>query len=162
MRATSRALVVALSVSGLSWVALTGCGRPMARAEDAGADDVFTASAPTPAPAGSGRPGLAWIPPGEFRAGTPPNKTPRVADEELPGIVTALGGYYIDVLPFPDEEGAIPTLNVTREDAARMCEAKGKRLCSELEWEHACKGPADGMYEDGDVYHSATCGMGMP
>jgi hypothetical protein len=134
----------------------------MARAEDAGAEDVFVASAPSATSAGSGRPGMAWIPPGEFRAGTPPNKTPRVADEELPGIVTVLGGYYIDVLPFPDEAGAIPTLNVAREDAAQMCEAKGKRLCSELEWEHACKGPADGIYEDGDVYHPATCGMGIP
>jgi hypothetical protein len=105
---------------------------------------------------------MVWIPPGEFRAGTPPNKTPRVAEEELPGTVIALGGYYVDVLPFPNEAGAIPTLNVTREDAAHMCEAKGKRLCSELEWEHACKGPADAMYEDGDVYRAPTCGMGIP
>jgi formylglycine-generating enzyme required for sulfatase activity len=45
---------------------------------------------------------MVWIPSGEFRAGTPPNKTPRVAEEELPGTAVALGGYYIDVLPFPN------------------------------------------------------------
>jgi sulfatase modifying factor 1 len=162
MSACRRALMAALPASGLAWNLLTACTRPTASATDAGSADVLTVSAPSAAVAGSGRPGMAWIPPGEFHAGTPPNKTPRVAEEELPGTVIALGGYYIDVLPFPDEPGAIPTLNVSREDAAHMCEAKGKRLCSELEWEHACKGPVDGVYEDGDAYHAATCGMGMP
>ncbi len=160
MRARVRALLAALRASGLFVAMLVGCGRPTTRTTEAGSSDIV--SAPSAAAAGSGRPGMVWIPPGEFRAGTPPNKTPRIAEEELPGTPVALGGYYIDVLPFPDEAGAIPTLNVTREDAAHMCEARGKRLCSELEWEHACKGPADGVYEDGEVYHPATCAMGVP
>jgi len=84
-----------------------------------------------------------------------------VAEEELPGTEVALGGYYIDALPFPDEAGAIATTNVLRDDAAKMCESKGKRLCTELEWEHACKGPEGFTYEDGDAYHAATCGMGV-
>jgi formylglycine-generating enzyme required for sulfatase activity len=162
MHAGARALLTAFSASGLFWMVPIDCGRPVARATDAGLGDAVMVSVPSAASAGSGRPGMVWIPPGEFRAGTPPNKTPRVAEEELPGTRVALGGYYIDVLPFPNEAGAIPTLNVSREDAAHMCESKGKRLCSELEWEHACKGPADAAYEDGDVYHPATCAMGMP
>jgi sulfatase modifying factor 1 len=105
---------------------------------------------------------MVWIPPGVFRAGTPVGKTPRIAEEELPGTDVVLGGYYIDVLPYPNEAAAIPTTNVARDEAERICELKGKRLCSELEWERACKGPQGTMYEDGDAYHAATCTMGVP
>ncbi len=162
MRAGTRALLPSLSASGLYGLMLVGCGRTTVHAGAGASGDASVVSAPTAASPGSSRPGMAWIPPGAFRAGTPPNKTPRVAEEELPGTLVALGGYYIDVLPFPNEPGAIPTLNVTRDDAEHMCDVNGKRLCSELEWEHACKGPADTTYEDGDVYHPATCGMGVP
>jgi hypothetical protein len=105
---------------------------------------------------------MIWIAPAAFPAGTPVSKIPRVAEAELPGTEIALGGYYIDVLPYPDEPGAIATTNVARDDAAKMCAAKAKRLCTELEWEHACKGPANLTYEDGDGYHASTCGMGLP
>lgn len=107
------------------------------------------------------RPGMIWIPAGTFKAGTPVDKTPRIADEELPGSAIAMQGFYIDTLPYPDEIGGIPTTNVSRADAAKLCEAKGKRLCSELEWERACKGPDSTTYEYGDTYQKATCGTGV-
>jgi hypothetical protein len=72
-----------------------------------------------------------------------------------------MSGYYIDLLPFPNEAGAIPTSNVTREDAARLCESKGKRLCTELEWERACKGADNRAYEYGDQYRPEPCGTGI-
>jgi sulfatase modifying factor 1 len=137
-----------------------GCGRSGARSGGA-TPDAGLVSAPSATAAGGPRPGMIWIAPGMFHAGTPVSKVPRVAEEELPGTEVALGGYYIDALPFPDEAGAIATTNVVRDDAAKMCEAKGKRLCTELEWEHACKGPEGFTYEDGDAYHAATCGMGV-
>jgi len=137
-----------------------GCGRSSGRSGGAVADAGLV-SAPSATAAGGARPGMIWIPPAVFRAGTPVSKVPRVAEEELPGTEMALGGYYIDALPYPDEAAAIATTNVTRDDAAKMCEAKGKRLCTELEWEHACKGREGTTYEDGEVYHSATCGMGV-
>jgi len=108
------------------------------------------------------RPGMVFIPAGVLLAGTPVDRTPRVAEEELPGTKVELGEFYIDVLPFPDEAGAIATTNVSREEAATLCAGKGKRLCTELEWERACKGPANTTYEDGDDFHAATCGMGTP
>lgn len=86
---------------------------------------------------------------------------PRVADEEMPGVLVKLGGYYIDALPYPNETGAIPTSNVSRDEAAQMCAAKGKRLCSELEWERACKGAANATYEYGDDYAQDKCGTGV-
>ena len=35
---------------------------------------------------------------------------------------------------------------VNREEASGLCEAQGKRLCSEFEWERACKGDVDREY----------------
>jgi sulfatase modifying factor 1 len=138
-----------------------GCGRSGGRSTGA-VPDAGIVSVPSATAAGAPRPGMIWIAPGMFHAGTPVARVPRVAEEELPGTEVALGGYYIDALPYPNEAAAIVTTNVTREDATKMCEAKQKRLCTELEWEHACKGPLGSTYEDGDVYHAATCGMGVP
>lgn len=107
------------------------------------------------------RPGMAWIPPGSFPAGTPVGRVPRIADEEMPGVPVAMQGFYIDLLPYPNEPGAIPTTNVTREEAEQLCAAKGKRLCSELEWERACKGEAGATYEYGETYRPAACGTGV-
>lgn len=104
---------------------------------------------------------MAWIPPGTLLAGTTPGATPRIAEEELPGTPVALHGFYIDLYPYPNEHGAIPTTNVTREDAAALCGQKGKRLCTELEWERACKGEANLTYEYGAEYRAATCATGV-
>lgn len=110
---------------------------------------------------GAQRPGMVFVPAGTLRAGTAADRTPRVADEELPGESVELGAFYIDVLPFPNEPGAIATSNVSREEAEQLCAGKGKRLCSELEWERACKGPENATYEYGDAYKPAACGTGI-
>jgi formylglycine-generating enzyme len=104
---------------------------------------------------------MAWVPGGTLRAGTPPGRTPRVADEEMPGTLVEMGGFYIDLLPWPNEPNAIPTSNVSRDEAEQLCASKGKRLCSELEWERACKGPDNTTYEYGDTYRKDVCGTGV-
>ena len=106
------------------------------------------------------RQGMVWIPRGPLVAGTPEGSWPRVADEEMPGEQLILKGYYIDVFPFPNEEGAIPLTNVTQQAALAACSERGKRLCSELEWERACKGPENRRYEYGDGYRAQRCGTG--
>lgn len=141
------------SRDGDASVATTGA------AASSGTKAVASASAdPAAAPA---KPGMIWIPAGKLRAGTPPEKVPRVADEELAGVPIEMNGFYIDQHPWPNEPGAIPTTNVTRDEAEALCTAKGKRLCTELEWERACKGPENTTYEYGDAYRSATCGTGQ-
>jgi hypothetical protein len=104
---------------------------------------------------------MVWVPPGTFRAGTPADHTPRVADEEMAGVPVEMAGFYIDVLPWPNEPNAIPTSNVTRDEAEQLCASKGKRLCLELEWERACKGPDSTIYEYGDAYRKDVCGTGV-
>ena len=110
---------------------------------------------------GAPRPGMAWIPPGTLRVGTPADRVPRVAEEEPAGVPVEMSGFYIDILPYPNEPGAIPTSNVTRDEAEQLCTSKGKRLCTELEWERSCKGPDNASYEYGDTYRAASCGTGV-
>ena len=104
--------------------------------------------------------GMVWIPGGALVAGTPPDAYPRLADEEMPGEQVILHGFYMDVFPFPNEEGAIPRTNVNRAEAAALCEERDKRLCTELEWERACKGPNNHTYEYGGSYRAERCNTG--
>lgn len=103
---------------------------------------------------------MAWIPPGALVAGTPPGMLPRIADEEMPGEQVVVKGFFMSIFPYPNEEGAIPLSNVTWEQAKGLCEERKQRLCTELEWERACKGPENHIYEYGDKYRPEVCGTG--
>ncbi|HEY5240101.1 MAG TPA: SUMF1/EgtB/PvdO family nonheme iron enzyme [Polyangiaceae bacterium] len=144
-------------VVGVATVVLGGCGRSMGASSDAGG----VVSAPSTTAPGAPRTGMVWIPTGVLHAGSELEEVPRVADTELAGVDVPLGGFYIDVLPWPNEVGAIPTTNVSREEAARLCDGKSKRLCSELEWERACKGPDNVRYEYGATYDARVCQAGI-
>lgn len=106
--------------------------------------------------------GMVWVPPGVLLAGTPPDRLPRNADVEMPGEQVVMKGFFVDEYPYPNEQGAIPKTNVTQAEARSLCEAQGKRLCTELEWERACKGPANFVYPAGDAYRASDCGTGGP
>jgi len=103
---------------------------------------------------------MVWIPKGTLIAGTPQDAVPRVADAEMSGEQVVLEGFYIDVYPYPNEPGALPTANLTADEAAGLCNAQGKRLCSELELERACKGPNNTTYPYGNEYRREPCGPG--
>lgn len=106
--------------------------------------------------------GMVWIAPGALVAGTPPELVPRKADREMRGEQVVLDGFYIDEYAFPNEQGAIPTTGVTQAEASDRCQERGKRLCTELEWERACKGPQNFVYEYGNVHQPSICGTGGP
>jgi sulfatase modifying factor 1 len=151
------AIAIAASPAGL-----VGCNRDKSGGNgDNSGDAASFVSAPSATAPGAPRSGMVFIPSGILRAGTPIDQVPRVADEELPGVEIPLGGFYMDLLPFPNEAGAIPTTNKSRDEAARLCGEKNKRLCTELEWERACKGPANMRYEYGDAYRDKDCAMGQ-
>ncbi len=156
MKATVRSLVV------LSCFASVGCtpSRCADASSEAEQSDVVVVALPEPERPPVPRKNMVWIPTGSFLAGTPPDTLPRIADEEMPGVQVVLHGYYIDRFPYPNEPGAIQTTNVTRDEARAKCEAIDKRLCSELEWERACKGPNSTVYEYGATYQSQICSMG--
>src|SRR5262245_30128147 len=97
-------------------LAASACGRTRddasraASAASASASAFVWPLAPTPdaAPSAPPRKGMIWIPPGTLLAGTPKERTPRVADEELTGDPIELSGFYIDEFAYPDEAGGIP------------------------------------------------------
>jgi formylglycine-generating enzyme required for sulfatase activity len=136
------------------------CGKAHGEGSAGGSGGAVVSAPSTVAP-GAPRTGMVWIPAGVLRSGSVVDEVPRVADTEPAGVDVPLGGFYIDALPWPDEAGAIPTTNVSRAEAALLCEGKGKRLCSELEWERACKGPDNTRYEYGNTFDAKVCGAGV-
>jgi len=139
---------------------VVACGRSRG-GDPAGGEAAAFVTVPSAIAPGSPRVGMAWVPSGLLRAGSPVDEVPNVAEADLPGVDVPMAGFYIDLLPWPNEPGAIPTTNVTRDEAKRLCEAKQKRLCSELEWERACKGPDNLRYEYGGSYDARICGAGV-
>lgn len=105
---------------------------------------------------GSSMPVLT-IPPGVLKAGSACAAIPRVTDEELPATAVQLGEFTIDALPYPNDPNKPPLTNVTRDEAERLCKEAGKRLCTELEWERACKGPDNATFQYGNQYDKNAC-----
>ncbi len=92
---------------------------------------------------------------GELLAGTHPGDFDwRPELEPLPFRVK-LGEFGIDVLPYPNDPGATPKRANSADEAASWCSQQGGRLCTELEWERACRGPEQHPFAAGK--HPADC-----
>src|SRR5579883_3098951 len=153
----------ACSVFAALALVCAACGKDKGGGADAEAANPATlVSVPSATMPGAPRPGMVFVPAGTLKAGTPIDQVPRIADEELPGVDVSLAGFYMDLLPYPNEAGAIPMTNVSRDEATRLCGQQGKRLCTELEWERACKGPNNTRYEYGEDYRAQPCNTGVP
>ncbi|HEY3494832.1 MAG TPA: SUMF1/EgtB/PvdO family nonheme iron enzyme [Polyangiaceae bacterium] len=136
-------------------------GAPGAASASARAADLRAPSEPV---RGGGR---SEIPTGAFRAGSMPGDPGRRPELEPRITSIELGGFQIDRLPYPNDPKLPPLSGVTREEAARLCAERGARLCTELEWERACKGPASDRYPTGDTWdprcakEPAACASGF-
>ena len=95
------------------------------------------------------------IPEGKLVSGSMPGDEGRVPSIEPALVDVSLGAYAIDALPYPNDPTAAPELVESPEEAARLCGERGARLCTELEWEHACKGPDDDRYATGPAWNAA-------
>jgi hypothetical protein len=89
---------------------------------------------------------IVAIPAGSFPFGSTPGDRGRNAALEPIEVNVEVGAFDVDRLPYPNEEGKPPLLGASRGKAAELCKARGRRLCTELEWERACKGPAGEPY----------------
>ncbi|WNG29369.1 SUMF1/EgtB/PvdO family nonheme iron enzyme [Cystobacter fuscus] len=65
--------------------------------------------------------------------------------------------FCIDEFEFPNRAGAVPRVDVTWEEARAECGKLGKRLCSEDEWEKACKGPGSLRFPYGATFDAKGC-----
>lgn len=108
--------------------------------------------------------GMLLIPGGEFSMGT--NNS---APDERPARKVELKSFYIDrfevtnqafkdVFPshkYPAGQDNFPALGMSWTEASRYCEAVGKRLPTEAEWEKAARGVEGQQYPWGAVFESS-------
>ncbi|MCU0675440.1 MAG: hypothetical protein MUE69_21920 [Myxococcota bacterium] len=143
-----------------------GCGGsepPPSVTLDAGSASAPTSPPETAAPAVEPEPAPApvvdtiAIPAGVVWAGSRPGSAWREPRDEADLVPVELPSFSIDRLPYPNDPAQPPRTNVTRDEAAVLCEADGKRLCTELEWERVCEGAAsDRAFPNGPRF-DPTC-----
>lgn len=92
------------------------------------------------------------IPGGAFFAGSTPGDPGRHPGLEPRRHEVELGPFEIDRLPYPNDPDRPPLTNVSRQRAERLCAERGARLCTELEWERACKGPPSHAFATGESW----------
>jgi len=92
------------------------------------------------------------IPAGSFTAGSVPGDKGRDPVLEPAELEVKLGAFTVDRYLYPNDPTKPPLTGVSRVRAQEMCEQAGGRLCTELEWEHACKGPEGNTYAGGDAW----------
>jgi hypothetical protein len=129
---------------------MLGCGRAAPResaasapAPQASVAPVASARRPTQEPLADER---VEIPGGSFFAGSTPGEPGRKPDLEPRRYKIELGPFQIDRLPYPNDPKKPALTNVPREEARRLCAERGARLCTELEWERACKGTESELF----------------
>ena len=114
------------------------------------------------------RTGMIYIPPGAMLTGN-------LHQEVQMGLVSAFDkkasikklskGFYIDQYEYPNaetrEDGTrvAPVTGYTYGQARAACKAMGKRLCTALEWEKACRGEDSLIYSYGDSFEQNTCAL---
>ena len=100
--------------------------------------------------------GMALIPGGPFAAGSNVASGVRSPGETRTKQV-AVGDFCMDRYEYPNYLRSPPRGNFSALQAKAMCEAKGKRICREFEWEKACKGPRGQAYGYGPGYIPERC-----
>jgi len=141
--------------------ALIGCRQPHAdptrkaepQSSGAGAPSATPPTRKVPEPLPNER---VEIPGGSFNVGSRPGDPGRNPELEPRQTAIELGPFQIDRLPYPNDGKSPPLTGVSRDEAKRNCSERGERLCTELEWERACKGPTSSDYATGKTW-DARC-----
>ena len=113
-------------------------------------------------------PEMLYVPSGPVIMGRLNQENLAVASQSEPmAKVAQVEAFYIDRFEFPnrlkspEDEPQRPVAKANWESAFDACDSLGKRLCSEQEWEKACKGPGNWIYSYGDTYDEEMCGGGV-
>jgi formylglycine-generating enzyme required for sulfatase activity len=96
------------------------------------------------------------IPAGSLLLGSAPGSLDRDPSREADHVRVELGAFWIDALPYPNDPDQPPLSRLDRSEAQARCAERGKRLCSEFEWERACKGDDDAAYPSA-AFDSQRC-----
>jgi formylglycine-generating enzyme required for sulfatase activity len=92
---------------------------------------------------------------GTFASGSSPGDEGREASVEPALVDVTMGAFAMDALPYPNDPARAPELVGSQSEAAKLCSERGARLCTELEWERACKGPESDRYATGSTWNVA-------
>ncbi|MFY2558267.1 protein kinase domain-containing protein [Corallococcus terminator] len=108
--------------------------------------------------------GMQLVSGGSFQQGRPDDSEGEVG--ELYYRYTEVDSFCVDEFEYSDsrKQGGMPRVEVTWEQARGLCEAAEKRLCTEEEWEKACKGPGSARYAsiEDDVQGSCNTKVSLP
>ena len=95
------------------------------------------------------------IPAGPLVDGSTPGDEGRDPLLEPVLLPVELGPFEIDKLPYPNDPTKPARTGVSRDEARGLCQKEGARLCTELEWERACKGNDADLYAAGNAWDPA-------
>ena len=100
--------------------------------------------------------GMVMLRAGAFRMGTPADDPMKSFDER--GLTRVdVAAVCVDTFEFPNKRGVAPQVAISFGDAQKACQAVSKRLCTEQEWEKACKGPANDKWPYGSTFNYDSC-----
>lgn len=94
---------------------------------------------------------------GTLKLGSPTGAPGRNPAREADDVAVPMTSFLIDALPYPNDPEKAPRHSITREEANALCKEQGKRLCSELEWERACKGDLSAEHPSRVAFDAAQC-----
>jgi len=77
--------------------------------------------------------------------------------DELKVSSQNVGAFCIDQFEFPNQKGVPPRVDVAWSEAKAECVKLGKRLCTEQEWEKACKGAGSPPFPYGPSFDPGKC-----
>lgn len=153
-------------------VGLLGCERdPRATRNEVPAPTTPPAAAPSPAlkeaapeqavrravPEKPRRDQEVALPAATLYAGSPTGSKDRNPAREADHVARELAAFAIDALPYPNDPALPARSGASKREAEQLCAERGKRLCSELEWELACKGSAQADYPSTEPFDAAHC-----
>jgi formylglycine-generating enzyme required for sulfatase activity len=101
-------------------------------------------------------PGMVLVHTGPMLYGPPDEKNAVHATKEEAQRVN-VKSFCIDKFEWPNQPGEAPTRLVSWLEASTLCSSKGKRLCTEYEFEKACRGPSGTHYTYGDGFATKAC-----
>jgi formylglycine-generating enzyme required for sulfatase activity len=97
---------------------------------------------------------MAYVPSGSFDMGSDNFPYPKDA-KYLHSVF--IDSFCIDKFEYPNKMFEKPTSRLNYFEAESTCTKEGKRLCTEAEWEKACKGPQFYEYPYGMKYDQIAC-----
>ncbi|HZI16388.1 MAG TPA: SUMF1/EgtB/PvdO family nonheme iron enzyme, partial [Myxococcus sp.] len=100
--------------------------------------------------------GMRLVPGGPFQMGTALDDPLRSLDDRQQSSVQ-VASYCVDEYEYPNQAGVMPKVAVSWSEARGLCESAGKRLCTEEEWEKACKGPGNRRFPYGNTENAEVC-----